>query len=170
MSRWTRETSRPNCWIAAIPTVPAIWSSSGAIASRARPSRSSLRTSGAIPKQMFDGPFACPVDDADQRSRGGQPDGDHGFDDLAVGSQRDIADRAEPIADSGSAGLVQEGGDHGQAPERLLDTRRPVDGGFRHATYRDMPHAESHLETLKNQDTVKQQRGHTTASAENKAS
>ncbi len=51
-----------------------------------------------------------------------------------------------------------------------MDTRRSVDGSFRHATYRDRPHAERHLETLKNQDTVKLQRGHTTASAEDRAS
>ena len=89
---------------------------------------------------------------------------------MAVGSQRDIADRAEPIDDRGDPELVQKGGDHGQAPEHLLDTGRSVDGGFRHATYRDRPHAESHHETLKNQDTVKLQRGHTTASAEDRAS
>ena len=122
------------------------------------------------PEAVFHGPFACPVDDADQRCRGGQPAGDHGFDDLAVGSQRDIADRAEPIDDRGNAELVQKRGDHGQTPERLLDTRRSVDGGFRHATYRDRPHAERHLETLTNQDTVKLQRAHTTASAEDRAS
>jgi hypothetical protein len=45
-----------------------------------------------------------------------------------------------------------------------------VDSGFRHATYRHRPYAESHLETLKNSDTVKLQRGHTTASAEDRAS
>ena len=122
------------------------------------------------PEAVFDGPFACPVDDADQRCRGGQPVGDHGFDDLAVGSQRDIADWAEPIDDRGDAELVQKGGDHRQTPERLLDTRGSVDGGFRHVTYRDRKHAESHPETLKNQDTVKLQRGHTTASAKDGAS
>ena len=42
------------------------------------------------------------------------------IDDLAVGSQRDIADRAQPIGDRGDAQLVQKGGDHGQAPECLL--------------------------------------------------
>ena len=50
MSQCSRDTSIPNAEIAWAPTDPMIPSSSGAIASSARPIRSSLSNSAAIPK------------------------------------------------------------------------------------------------------------------------
>lgn len=50
MSQCSRATSIPKVAIARAPTDPTIWSSSGAIASNARPIRSSFSASGAIPK------------------------------------------------------------------------------------------------------------------------
>ena len=49
MSQCRRATSRPNTAIAWAPTDPTSWSSLGAIASSARPTRSSLRASGGMP-------------------------------------------------------------------------------------------------------------------------
>ena len=50
MSQCSRATSMPNAAIACAPTEPTMASSSGAIASSARPIRSSLSASGAMPK------------------------------------------------------------------------------------------------------------------------
>jgi hypothetical protein len=50
MSQCSLAVSTPNTAMACAPTEPTSWSSLGAIASRARPMRSSLSASGAIPK------------------------------------------------------------------------------------------------------------------------
>jgi hypothetical protein len=50
MSQCSRATSSPKAAIARAPTEPTSWSSSGAMASRARPMRSSLSASGAMAK------------------------------------------------------------------------------------------------------------------------
>jgi hypothetical protein len=50
MSQCSRATSRPKAAIARAPTDPTMWSSLGAIASRARPIRSSFSAAGWIPK------------------------------------------------------------------------------------------------------------------------
>ena len=50
MSQWSRATSSPKAAMAVAPTEPTMCSSSGAIASRARPIRSSLSAAGSIPK------------------------------------------------------------------------------------------------------------------------
>ena len=50
MSQCSRATSRPNAAIARAPTEPTMASSLGAIASRARPMRSSFSASGRMPK------------------------------------------------------------------------------------------------------------------------
>lgn len=50
MSQCNRAVSSPNAVIARAPTEPTMLSSVGAIASRARPIRSSLSASGGVPK------------------------------------------------------------------------------------------------------------------------
>ncbi len=50
MSQCNRATSTPNTAIARAPTDPTIWSNAGATASNARPIRSSLSASAAMPK------------------------------------------------------------------------------------------------------------------------
>jgi hypothetical protein len=50
MSQCNRATSRPKVAIACAPTEPTMASSAGAIASRARPMRSSFSAAGGIPK------------------------------------------------------------------------------------------------------------------------
>ena len=125
-SQCRRATSSPKAAIARAPTDPTICSSRGAIASNARPIRSSLSTCGSIPQTSS---TAHCLAQSSTRSSGwtGQPVGDQRLDHLPMGHPRHLlAHRAGTIDDPGHIQPPAQLAHHRQRAQQLLHTGRRV--------------------------------------------
>src|ERR1035437_8822988 len=125
MSQWMRDTSTPNSAIALAPMEPTIPSSSGATASRARPMRSSLRTSGDRENTSSTAQARAQLH-MDKWGGRRQPVGHQGLDHLTVGRIGDVAHRAGTIGDPGDVETSAERRYDRECPQRLFHTGWPV--------------------------------------------
>jgi hypothetical protein len=130
MSQCSRATCTPKAAIARAPTEPTIASSLGAIASKARPMRSSLSAWEAMPKTSGTAHAAAQSCTRGNGVRGGQLVGHQHLDHLPMGQGGHLPDRAGAVHDPFKVKPPAEAGHHRQCSQQLLHPRRAVAGAL----------------------------------------